>query len=88
MAADPTIIDPLARERYASPTFVPLKTLENRDMPRTSRRAFMETASVIGAGYFVAAGTRPAMSNSANEKLNVACIGVGGKGGSLSLIHI
>ncbi len=51
-------------------------------MPRTSRRAFMETASVIGAGYFVAAGTRPAMSNSANEKLNVACIGVGGKGGS------
>ena len=34
------------------------------------------------AGYFVAAGDRQALSQSPNEKPNVACIGVGGKGGS------
>ena len=37
---------------------------------------------MAGAGYFVAAGSRRAMSESPNEKLNVASIGVGGKGGS------
>lgn len=51
-------------------------------MSRTNRRKFIQNSSVIGAGYFVAAGSRSAMSNSANEKLNVACIGVGGKGSS------
>ncbi len=51
-------------------------------MPKASRRSFLRTTSVVGAGYFVTAGTRPAWSNSANEQLNVACIGVGGKGGS------
>ncbi len=51
-------------------------------MSRTSRRQFMQTASALSAGYFVAAGTRTALSQSPNEKLNVACIGVGGKGGS------
>jgi predicted dehydrogenase len=51
-------------------------------MSRTSRRKFIQNTSAIGAGYFVAAGAQTALSNSANEKLNVACIGVGGKGGS------
>lgn len=51
-------------------------------MTKASRRTFLRTSSVIGAGYFVAAGNRAAWSNSANEQLNVACIGVGGKGGS------
>ncbi len=52
-------------------------------MSKTTRRKFISTSSaLIGAGYFAAAGARPAMSNSALEKLNVACIGVGGKGGS------
>ncbi|MFO0870116.1 MAG: Gfo/Idh/MocA family oxidoreductase [Pirellulales bacterium] len=51
-------------------------------MPKTTRRVFLESAALAGAGYFVAAGTRPALSQSPNEKLNVACIGVGGKGGS------
>ena len=50
-------------------------------MPRTSRRKFIKQASAISAGYFVAAGARTAISQSPNEKLNVACIGVGGKGG-------
>ena len=51
-------------------------------MPKTNRRTFLKTATIAGAGYFVAAGTRPAISQSANQRLNVACIGVGGKGGS------
>ncbi|MBX3420755.1 MAG: Gfo/Idh/MocA family oxidoreductase [Pirellulaceae bacterium] len=52
-------------------------------MNSKNRRQFIQTTSaVIGAGYFATAGTRQALSNSANEKLNVACIGVGGKGGS------
>jgi predicted dehydrogenase len=38
--------------------------------------------SLAGAGYFVAAGSRPVASASANEELTVACIGVGGKGGT------
>jgi len=51
-------------------------------MSKSSRRSFIQNASAVSAGFFVAAGTRRALSNSANEKLNVACIGVGGKGGS------
>jgi predicted dehydrogenase len=51
-------------------------------MSNASRRDFLRTTSLAGAGYFVAAGSRPAWSNAAGEQLNVACIGVGGKGGS------
>jgi predicted dehydrogenase len=51
-------------------------------MSRSNRRQFIQTSSVIAGGYFVAAGSREALSTSPNEKLNVACIGVGGKGGS------
>jgi len=53
-------------------------------MPSSTRRDFLGTSSLslAGIGYFVAAGSRTAWSQSANEQLNVACIGVGGKGGS------
>ncbi len=51
-------------------------------MPSTTRRGFIQTASMAGAGYFVATGGRQAWSQSAGEQLHVACIGVGGKGGS------
>ncbi len=50
-------------------------------MPSRSRRQFL-TTSLAGAGYFAASGTRRAWSLSANERPQVACIGVGGKGGS------
>lgn len=50
-------------------------------MSRTNRRKFIKTVSVVSAGYFATAGTRSAISQSPNEKLNVACVGVGGKGG-------
>ncbi len=50
-------------------------------MSKPSRRGFLQAASLAGAGYFVAAGGRRAWSTAASEQLNVACIGVGGKGG-------
>ena len=51
-------------------------------MSTTNRRSFLQAASLAGAGYFAAAGSRPAWRNAASEQLNVASIGVGGKGGS------
>jgi predicted dehydrogenase len=48
-----------------------------------SRRQFVKTSSVIGAGYFIGGAVDlRGQERSANEKLNVACFGVGGKGGS------
>lgn len=50
---------------------------------KQNRRNFIQnTGAVIAGGYFVAAGNTKAMSRSALETLNVACVGVGGKGGS------
>ncbi len=48
---------------------------------RTNRRDFLKTAALTGAGFWVA-GRRSvlAQSNSPNEKINIACIGVGGMG--------
>lgn len=51
-------------------------------MSRITRRNFLQTTTAAGVGFWVAAGSQQAWSLSANEKLNVACIGVGGKGGS------
>jgi predicted dehydrogenase len=50
-------------------------------MLQSSRRHFL-TTSLAGASYFAAAGSRRAWSQSANERPQVACIGVGGKGSS------
>ena len=47
-----------------------------------TRREFIKTTAVIGAGYFATAGVSAAESNSPNEKVNIASIGVGGKGDS------
>jgi predicted dehydrogenase len=51
-------------------------------MPAASRRSFLRSTSLAGAGFFVGGRAGTAWSRSANEQLNVACIGVGGKGGS------
>lgn len=48
----------------------------------SNRRGFLKTSAVIGAGYFAAAGVTAQESNSPNEKINLAAIGVGGKGDS------
>lgn len=43
-----------------------------------SRRSFLKTSALVGAGFWL--GTSPTVRASANEKLNIACIGVGGRG--------
>jgi predicted dehydrogenase len=55
-------------------------------MAASTRRDFLGKASMAGlgtisGGYFISSA-RPAWSNSAIERMNVASIGVGGKGGS------
>src|SRR2546422_2092307 len=47
---------------------------------KTSRRDFLKQTSLAGVGFWVAGGLTLADSKSPNEKLNIACIGVGGKG--------
>jgi predicted dehydrogenase len=47
---------------------------------KATRRQFLETSAVAGIGFWVAGGLRAQESKSANERVSVACIGVGGKG--------
>ncbi len=47
--------------------------------PHNSRRTFLKTSAVASAGYWLGTAST-AQSASPNEKLNVACIGVGGRG--------
>jgi predicted dehydrogenase len=49
---------------------------------RTNRRQFIRETTLAGVGFWVAGGVTLAESKLANEKLNIACIGVGGKGDS------
>lgn len=49
---------------------------------RSSRRRFLQQSAATGLGFWVAGGLTPSVSRSANEQLNFACIGVGGKGSS------
>jgi len=50
---------------------------------RTNRREFLKQTAAAGVGFWVAGGVSLAARNtSALEKLNIACIGVGGKGDS------
>jgi predicted dehydrogenase len=49
---------------------------------RTTRRQFIQQTSLAGFGFWVAGGLSRTFSRSPNEKLNIAGIGVGGKGHS------
>jgi predicted dehydrogenase len=49
---------------------------------KQNRRRFIKTSAAVGAGYWVAGGVQPARSESKNEKVQFACIGVDGKGSS------
>ena len=44
--------------------------------PRVTRRTFVQTTTAVGAALFL-----PRSVFGANEKLNVACVGVTGRGG-------
>mgnify|MGYP005736170373 FL=1 len=49
-------------------------------MLQPNRRHFLAATASIGAGYW--AGTSPRVrAASPNDKLNIACIGIGGQGG-------
>jgi predicted dehydrogenase len=47
-----------------------------------SRRQLIQTSAAVGVGYWVAGGIAPRVSLSANEQINFASVGVGGKGSS------
>jgi predicted dehydrogenase len=52
-------------------------------MTRRNRRQFLRDTGLAGVGFWVAGGlSLAADKDSPNGRLNVACIGVGGKGGS------
>ena len=57
-------------------------------MPNTiQRREFLRTASGIGAGYWLGSVTQSTRAEAANNKLNIAVIGLGGQGaGNLTAV--
>src|SRR5258707_201739 len=49
---------------------------------RHNRRQFLKSSAAIGVGAWIAGPNLLAAERSANEAINIACIGVGGKGSS------
>jgi predicted dehydrogenase len=49
---------------------------------KSNRRQFLQTSAAIGVGYWVAGGVKAQESKSANERIQMAAIGVDGKGRS------
>jgi predicted dehydrogenase len=49
---------------------------------QTNRREFLQKSMLAGIGYWVAGGVTAAANGRPSGKLNIACIGVGGKGKS------
>jgi predicted dehydrogenase len=49
---------------------------------RTNRRDFLKAGAAMGVGFWVAGGIQAAESKSANEKLNIASVGAGGRAAS------
>ena len=47
-----------------------------------NRRTFLQTTAALGMGYWVAGGVQAKESNSPNERIRMASIGVDGKGQS------
>lgn len=48
----------------------------------TNRRRFLEGVSLAGVGYWTLGGRDELFADSPNERIRIACIGVGGKGSS------
>ncbi|QDU86835.1 Inositol 2-dehydrogenase [Pirellulimonas nuda] len=58
------------------------KSIDRSNSTGASRRQFLQTGAAAGVGYWVAGGLRAAESSSPNEQVQVAGIGIGGKGKS------
>src|SRR5437764_437626 len=48
----------------------------------SNRREFLKQSALAGIGFWAAGGVALAASKTANDQINFACIGVGGKGSS------
>jgi len=48
---------------------------------RMHRRQMLQTTAAVGAGFWIAAGGAARAKDSPNERLNLAFVGVGGRGG-------
>jgi len=51
-------------------------------MSHTTRRTFIKTTAATGMGFWVAGGVQAQESNSPNERIAMASVGIGGKGSS------
>ena len=51
-------------------------------LPSPNRRSFLKQAGVTAAGFWVAGGLTAQARESANDRIGMASIGIGGKGGS------
>jgi predicted dehydrogenase len=49
---------------------------------QNNRREFLQQSALAGIGFWVAGGVTSARPEPASDRLNIACIGVGGKGSS------
>ncbi len=49
---------------------------------RQNRRRFLQNSAALGAGYWALGGVASARSKSPNAQIQIACVGVGGKGDS------
>ena len=47
---------------------------------RIRRREFLKSTGSLSAGFWLGSGTRADAATSANDKLNLAVIGLGGQG--------
>ena len=48
--------------------------------PKSNRRTFLKTSTAFGAGLWVVGSGSGVLAKGANAKINVACVGVGGRG--------
>mgnify|MGYP000420293625 CR=1 FL=1 len=55
---------------------------KGRTQAAATRREFLQTSAAVGAGFFVANSYAAEPSKSPNERVRLACIGVGGRGGA------
>lgn len=51
-------------------------------LQRTTRRQFMAASAATGIGFWIAGGVKAQDSKSPNDRIRMACIGIGGKGAS------
>ena len=64
-----------------APSLLPC-LVESHMSRKTNRRDFLKQTAVAGVGFWMAGGVTLAESTSANEKLNIAIVGAGGRGGN------